>query len=181
MAQKARVVKAHLQIADMQRHYYQNHSLTLAQHPSETDERLLVRLLAFALNASDQLLFAKDLSDEGTPELAEYSLQGDIELWIALGRLDEKWLRKASQKARKVKLYVYGGRSVAIWWEQNQKALQRYPNLEIWELPEASTQEMLGLMSASLHLQCNISEDQVFLSSQDLSLSLEPVLLKASA
>jgi uncharacterized protein YaeQ len=178
MAQKARVIKAQLQIADMLRHHYQDYSLTLAQHPSETDERLLVRVLAFALNASDDLVFARDLSDEGEPELAEYNLHGDIELWIAFGQLDEKWLRKASQKAGKVKVYTYGGRSVPIWWQQNQSTLQRFKNLQIWEIPEASVQEMAGLMSRGMHLQCNISEDQVYVSDGHQSLSLEPRLLK---
>jgi len=178
MAQKARVIKVQLQLADMQRHYYQDHNLTLAQHPSETDERLMVRILAFALNASEQLAFAKNLSDEGEPELAEYNLHGDIELWIAFGQLDEKWLRKASQKAKQVKVYTYGGRSVPIWWQQNQSRLQRFNNLQIWEIPEANVREAAGLMARSLQLQCNISEDQVLLSDQSQSISVEPVLLK---
>ena len=178
MAQNARVVKAQLQIADMQRHHYQDYSLTLAQHPSETDARLLVRLLAFALNASDDLVFAKDLSDEGEPELAEYNLHGDIQLWIAFGQLDEKWLRKASQKAHRVKVYAYGGRSVPIWWQQNASSLQRFKNLQVWEIPEASVLELTQLMGRGMQLQCNISEDQVFISNNSQSLSLEPVLLK---
>ena len=178
MAQKARVIRVQLQIADMQRHYYQDHSLTLAQHPSETDERLLVRILAFALNASEDLVFAKDLSDEGEPELAEYNLHGDIELWIAFGQLDEKWLRKASQKAKRVKVYAYGGRSVPIWWQQNQNGLQRFKNLQVWEFPEASVKEMAGLMERGMQLQCNISEDQIFISNDSSSVTREPVMLK---
>lgn len=178
MAPKATVMKAHLQIADMQRHHYQDYSLTLAQHPSETDQRLLVRLLAFVLNASDDLVFAKDLSDEGEPELASYNLVGDIELWVAFGQLDEKWLRKACQQARQVKLYTYGGRATGIWWQQQAGVLARHGNLQIWELPEAQVQEMTGLLSRGMHLQCNISEDQVFVSDAKQSVSLEPVLLK---
>ncbi|MWJ28198.1 YaeQ family protein [Halomonas sediminis] len=177
MAQKARVIRVQLQIADMDRHYYQDHNLTLAQHPSETDERLLVRLLAFALNASENLAFSSNLSDEGEPELSEKNLHGDIELWVAFGQGDEKWLRKASQKAKQVKVYAYGERSVPIWWQQNEKALKRYKNLQVWEIPEAALKEMTQLTSRSMQLQCTINEQQIWLSDGSTSVPLELRLL----
>ncbi|WP_114418244.1 YaeQ family protein [Marinospirillum perlucidum] len=178
MAQKARVIKARLQLADMQRHYYQDHNLTLAQHPSETDLRLMIRLLAFALNASEELVFARDLSDEGEPELAEYTLQGDIRLWIVFGQPDEKWLRKACQQAERVKVYAYGGRSTQIWWQQEASKLERYTKLQIWEVPEEEAQAQTRLMERSLQLNYTISEGQVLVSSDQGSVTLEPKLLK---
>ena len=102
MALKATVHKAHLQIADMDRHYYQDHSLTLAQHPSETDDRLMVRLLAFALNADEHLQFGKGLSDEEEPDAWIADLTGNLDLWIELGQPDEKRIRKACSRAKQV-------------------------------------------------------------------------------
>lgn len=178
MALKATVFKAHLQIADMDRGYYQDHSFTLAQHPSETDARVMVRLLAFALNASPTLSFSKGLSDDGDAELWEKNLNGEIDLWIEFGQSDEKWLRKACNRARRVKLFAYGGRAVPVWWKQNQTALAHYHNLQIWEIPEAVVQEMALLVSRPLHLQCNIHEGQIWLSDKDRSVLVEPVLLQ---
>jgi len=178
MATKATVYKVQLQIADMDRHYYQDHSLTLAQHPSETEERLMVRVLAFILNASDTLSFSKGLSDEGEPELWDKNLNGDINLWVEFGQSDEKWLRKASGRAKQVKLYAYGGRSVPNWWKQIQSSLTRYSNLQVWEIPEEQVKALALLAARNLQLQCNISDKQIWLSNSSDSLMIEPVLLK---
>lgn len=178
MAKTATVFKAHINIADMDRNYYADHSLTLAQHPSETNERMMVRLLAFALNASEHLTFARGLSAEGEPELFEQNLSGELELWVAFGQLDEKWLRKASGRAKKVRVYAYGGRSVPVWWQQNQNTFQRYSNMQFWEIPEPQVKAMGALVDRSMQLQFNISEGQVWLSTTTDSVLIEPVLLK---
>lgn len=179
MALKATVFKVQLQIADMERHYYQSHSLTLAQHPSENNERMMVRLLAFALNASDSLSFTKGLSaEDDEPELWDKSLSGDINLWVEFGQSDEKWLRKAAGRARQVQLFCYGGRSVPVWWKQNEHALQRYQNLSVLEISEASVAEMAKLVNRTMQLQCNISDGQIWLSDAEHSVLIEPVWLK---
>src|SRR6478609_7781043 len=107
MALNATIIKAELHVADMDRHYYQQHNLTLAQHPSETDERLMVRLLVFALYASEFLTFTKGLSSEDEPDLWQKSLTGDIELWIELGLPSDKRIRKACGRAQQVIIYSY--------------------------------------------------------------------------
>jgi uncharacterized protein YaeQ len=181
MALKATVFKVQLQIADMDRHYYQDHSLMLAQHPSENDERMMVRLLAFALNASDTLAFTKGLSTEDDePELWDRTLSGEINLWVEFGQSDEKWLRKAAGRAKQVRLYCYGGRSVPVWWKNSQQALQRYQNLSVVEIPEDAVTAMAKMVNRSMNLQCNISEGQVWLSNTEQSVLIEPVLLKAA-
>ncbi len=179
MALKATVFKVQLQIADMERHYYQSHSLTLAQHPSENNERMMVRLLAFALNASESLSFTKGLSaEDDEPELWDKSLSGDINLWVEFGQSDEKWLRKAAGRAKQVQLFCYGGRSVPVWWKQNEQALQRYQNLSVLEISEASVAEMAKLVNRTMQLQCNISDGQVWLSDAEHSVLIEPLWLK---
>ncbi|OCW97806.1 YaeQ family protein [Alishewanella sp. HH-ZS] len=182
MALKATVYKVQLQIADMDRHYYADHSLTLAQHPSENNERMMVRLLAFALNASDTLQFTKGLSSESDEaELWDLALDGTVNLWVEFGQADEKWLKKACSRAKQVHLYCYGGRVVPIWWQANQSALSRYQQLSIWNLPEQSVQQMATLVQRSMNLQCNISEGQIWLSDDSQSVLIEPVLLKAAS
>ena len=105
MAQKSTIYKAELSISDMDRHYYETHKLTVAKHPSETDERLMVRLLAFALSAREQLEFSKGLSSDDEPDVWEKSLSGEIELWITLGLPSEKIVRQSCGKAREVIIY----------------------------------------------------------------------------
>jgi len=178
MALKATVFKVNLQIADMDRGYYQDHQLTLAQHPSETDGRMMVRLLAFILNASETLSFTKGLCVDDEPELWDKSLSGEVDLWIEFGQADEKWLRKASGRAKAVQLFAYGGRSVPIWWKQNQVALERYKNLKVWNIAEESVTAMEALVSRTMSLQASISEGQVWLSDNEHSVLIEPEMLK---
>ncbi|MCT8985890.1 YaeQ family protein [Shewanella phaeophyticola] len=178
MAAKATVFKVALQIADMDRHYYADHALTLAQHPSETDTRMMVRLLAFALNASDTLVFSKGLCVDDEAELWDKSLSDEINLWIEFGQADEKWLRKASGRAKQVILYTYGGRSVPIWWQQNQQALSRYDNLSVVNFPEDAVKQLAVFVTRNMALQVSISEGQVWLSDNENSVLIEPESLK---
>ena len=111
MALKATIYKAELQIADMDRNYYQEHLLTLARHPSETDERMMIRLLAFAIHASDSLTFTKGLFDTEEPDLWQKDLTGAIQLWIEVGQPDEKRLMKACGRSEHVIVYSYSATS----------------------------------------------------------------------
>ena len=109
MAQKATIYKVELSVSDMGRHYYETHKLTVAKHPSETDERLMVRILAFALNAHEQLELTKGLSTEDEPDIWQKNLSGELELWVALGLPSDKIIRQSCGKADDVIIYCYGG------------------------------------------------------------------------
>src|SRR5690242_20631572 len=138
MALNATIYKAELQVSDMDRHYYATHALTLARHPSETEERLMVRLLAFALHADERLEFGKGLSSEDEPDLWRKALSGEIEQWIDLGQPDEQRIRKACGRAREVIVVNYGGRASDVWWEKNAGALARSKNLVVLDVSAAT-------------------------------------------
>ena len=123
MALKATIYKADLQLADMDRSHFQNYALTIARHPSETDIRMMVRLLAFALNADDDLLFSKGISTDNEPDIWQKNLTDDIVLWIDLGQPDEKRLRKACGRAQQVIVYTYQNRSADVWWKQIESSV----------------------------------------------------------
>ena len=180
MAPKSTVYKVNLQIADMDRHYYAEHPLTIAQHPSETDTRMMVRLLAFALNASETLQFSKGLCVDDEAELWDVDLSGVVDLWVEFGQADEKWLRKASGRAKQVVLYTYGGRSVPIWWQQNQSILSRFKNLKVVNIPEQAVEQLAGFVGRNMAIQVNINEGQVWLSNADMSVLVEPEVLQSS-
>jgi len=180
MALKATIFKAELQIADMDRHYYHDHALTLAQHPSETDERMMVRLVAFALHADEALAFGKGLSTEDEPALWQKDLTGAIELWIEVGLPDEKEIRKACGRAKHVIIYSYGGRNADLWWEQNRDKLERAKNLTVINLPAATTQALAKLAQRTMQLQCTIQDGEIWLADQDDRIEVKLVTLKSS-
>jgi len=164
MALKATIFKAELQIADMDRNYYHEHALTIARHPSETDERMMVRLLAYALHASDTLSFGKGLSTDDEPDLWQKDLTGAIELWIDVGQPDEKRVRRACGRARQVYVYSYGGRGAAIWWDQIASKLDRNRNLTVVSVPAAASQALAKLARRNMQLNCTIQDQQVWLA-----------------
>jgi uncharacterized protein YaeQ len=179
MALGATIFKADLQIADTDRGYYQDHALVLARHPSETDERLMVRLLAFALNAGASLAFGKGLSSEDEPDLRDTDLTGLVRAWIDVGLPAEKAVRKACGRAAEVKVYAYGGRAVDVWWKQNGAALRRCRNLSVIELPQTATQALAGLARRTMRLQCTIQDAQVWLSDGEEAIEIVPLVLMA--
>lgn len=168
--------KANVQIADMDGGYYQTHALTLARHPSETDERMMVRLLAFMLYASDTLAFGKGLSTDDEPDLWQKDLTGSIQLWIDVGQPDERDLRKACNRADRVVLLTYG-RAADLWWNQNRDKLQRLKNLTILILPAVQTEALAKLASRTMQLQCNIQDGLVTIMTDTDTVEIEPTTL----
>ena len=180
MAPNARVVKADLQVSDLDRHHYGAHALVLAQHPSETDERVMVRLLAFALRAHERLEFGRGLSTADEPDLWQRDLTGRIEHWIELGQPDESRLRKAAGRADRVTLVAYQPRAFAAWWDKNEAALGRLRNLEVLELP-AGVGDALALgIDRSVQAQCLVQDGHVQWRCGEHALDFEPIVRKAA-
>lgn len=176
MALKSTIYKIDLQLADLDRNYFKTHALTLALHPSETQERLMVRLIAFTLYASDSLAFGKGLSDPDEPDLWEKDLTGAINLWISVGLPSEKEIRKAAGKSKQVVLVTYGGRGADLWWQQNQKALLKVNNLRVINLSDTLT--LASIAARGLSLSCTICEAQILVSYGVGSFNVQPIILK---
>lgn len=166
MAQKSTVYKVELSVSDMDRHYYETHKLTVAKHPSETDERLMVRILAFALNAHEHLEMTKGLSTDDEPDVWQKSLSGELELWIALGQPSEKIVRQSCGKSDKVIVYSYG-RTAETWWDKIKNSTTRFDNLRVVNLPEAETGALEKLASRAMKVQVNIQDGEVMVSVDD--------------
>ena len=136
---------------------------------------MMVRLLAFALNAGDLLEFGRGLSAEDEPDLVERDLTGAIQHWIEVGLPDEREVRKAAGRARRVTVYTYGGRSADLWWNQNRTALERLGNLSVVDIPEEASDAMSALAARNMRLECTIQEGQVYLSGGEGTFHFEPV------
>jgi len=175
MALNATIYKVELQISDMDRHYYATHALTLARHPSETEERLMVRLLAFALYAEDRLEFGKGISDEDEPALWRKDYTDDIELWIELGQPDEARIRKACGRSRHVVVINYGGNIADMWWAKVGASLGRNKNLTVLDIPTATVDALLPLLQRGMRLQALIQDGQLQLMNDAESVTVDPV------
>jgi uncharacterized protein YaeQ len=176
MAANATIHKALLNIANMDQHYYAEHNLTIAKHPSENDLRLMIRVIAFILNASDTLIFSKDISEDDEPALWQRSLNGDIELWIDLGQPDEKRIKKACGRSKKVIIYTFQEGIANPWFKQIKNSLQRFKNLQIIFLQTNDNIE--SLIDRSINLQCNISDDELTLMNTNNSVTITQEIWK---
>jgi len=181
MALKATIFKADLQIADLDRNHYSDHVLTLARHPSETDERMMVRLLAFALHADEEnLSFGRGLSADDEPDLWARDLTGAIRTWIDVGLPDEKIVRRACGRADKVLIYSYGGSAAQRWWQAAGPKLGRPDNLAVISLPVEATQAMAALAQRTMRLQYTMQDGQVLITDGTSTAEIIPVMLKAA-
>jgi uncharacterized protein YaeQ len=185
MALKSTIYKAALQIADMDRHLYADHALTLALHPSETEERLLIRLLAFALNVPHDthrgaLQFARGLSDGDEPDLWQHDLSGQLLHWIEVGQPDERRLSKACSRAERVTLYVFGS-AAAIWWAGIQNKLTRLPKLTVWQIPAPQAQALALLAARSMQWQLTVQDGHAWVNSGNDTVEVVPQRLMGPA
>jgi uncharacterized protein YaeQ len=162
----------------MDRGYYHDHALTIARHPSETDERMMVRVLAYALHANDALSFGKGLSADDEPDLWQKDLTGSIELWIDVGQPDDKRIRRACGRARQVFIYSYGGHGAAIWWDQIASKLERCNNLTVVSVPAAASQALAKLAQRNMQLNCTIQDEQVWLADAQERVQVELTTVK---
>jgi uncharacterized protein YaeQ len=178
MALKATIFKTDVQIADMDRNYYGSHALTLARHPSETDERMLMRVLAFCRHAHEDLMFTRGLSTDDEPDLWQRDLTGKIEVWIDIGQPDEKRIRKACGRAAQVYIYCHSGHSAELWWQKMRNKLERFGNLTVINIDASTSQSLARLAQRSMQLQCTIQDGQIWLGDADTSVQVDLTIWK---
>ena len=176
MAIKSTIFKANLAIADIDHGYYADHALTLARHPSETEERLMVRLVAFAMHAHERLLPAGGLSTEDAPAFWRCDDTGSIQQWIEVGLPDERMLRKASGRSDEVVLITYGGRKAEVWRTENAAALAKLRKLTMWFITEADCEALQTLVERTMRLGVTIQDGHLLFAGEKNSVEVTPVL-----
>lgn len=177
MALKSTIFKATLDIVDIDRDYYHEHQLTLACHPSETDERMMLRLLAFALNAHEDLLLGKGLSDQEEPDLWRKNLTGEIELWIELGHPDEKRILKACGRAGQVIVYTYST-TPTLWWNPIASKLERAKNLSVISIDSSSSAALAAIASRTMKIQITIEDGEIWVRDEKDAVHIKLTRLK---
>ena len=174
MAIKSTIYKADIQVSNMGSHYFNEHGLTLARHPSENAERMMLRLLAFALHADEYMMFSKGLCADDEPDVWQKSLSDEIEVWIDLGQPDEKRIRKACGRAKQVFIYTYNYRSALAWWEQTKNKLSRFNNRTVIAIPDEEFFAMGKIATRNMQLQYTIQDGEVLLSDGENSVAINP-------
>ena len=174
MALKSIIYKTMLGISDLDRHYYAEHPLTLARHPSENDERLMVRLLAFALFADERLEFGRGLSTEDEPALWLRDRTGAIKLWLDVGLPGERVMRRAAGRSDRVVVLAYGGRAVDVWWAKEGQMLAGLTKLTVLALAGEESAALAGLAARNMDLQCTIQDGHALLSDGERTVAIEP-------
>ncbi len=174
MAIKATIFKIELSIADMDRNYYAEHQLTIARHPSETDARMMLRILAFMFNASDTLTFTKGLSEVDDPDLWQKNLHDEIELWIELGQPSEQRIKKGCNQAKEMMVYSYANGAFDKWWTKESSSLNRRNNLHVFSVDDAVGAQLAQWVDRQMHIQCTLSEGQAWLTIGEHSISITP-------
>lgn len=172
MANSSTIYKAEINITDMDRNYYAEHPLTIACHPSESEQRMMVRLLAFILNADPALQFGKGLSVQDEPALWIKSDIDEILLWIDLGQPDEKRIRHACHRAKQVIIYTYQPRATAPWLKQIQSTLARFDNLTIKHLDQASVDNLSSLVKRTMALQCTLQDGELWINDDEQQINI---------
>lgn len=174
MASGATIYRAELELADIDRGVYGSHTLTLARHPSETEERLMLRLLAWAMHADPALEFGRGISTDEDPDLWQRRPDGTIALWIELGLPEEKRLRRAAGRADEVAVIAFGGRAVAPWWAKQGEALSRIAGLRVLEIAQEHTRELAALCNRGMRLHCTLQEGEILLGDATQTVRIAP-------
>jgi uncharacterized protein YaeQ len=175
MAQKSTIFKAQINIADMDRHHYQDYNLTIARHPSETDQRMMLRIVCFALFAHVNLEFTRGLSTDDEPDLWQTALSGEIEHWIDLGQPDEKRIRRACGRAQKVTVVCYSGNGAAIWFDKFKGGLARFKNLTVINIDNDQSTELTELVERNMALQITIEDQSLCINTDSRNLTVDPI------
>ncbi len=180
MATNATIYRVELQVSDMDRHYYASHAFTLAQHPSETPVRLMVRLVAFALFADERLEFGRGLGNVEDPDLWLRDYTGDVVRWIDLGQPDESRIRRACARSGQVVVLNYAGGAADAWWARIENSLTRLGNLTVLDLAPDDAEALTGLLERSMRLTAMIQDGELQLMSDRMNVALTPRVRKAA-
>lgn len=173
MAMGSQIFKANINLANLNTNVYEDVSLTMALHPSETEERMMYRMLAFLYCTHERLEFSKGLDDPEQPDIWQKDLMGDIEHWIDLGLPEEKRIKKATGRSNLVSVFTYSPSKAETWFTKIQSKLKNNKKLQIYHLIEIEPDSLTSLVQKTMNLSCIVEDGQIFLSNEDLRVQID--------
>lgn len=164
MAMNSTIYRVAYSINQMDKSYFETFDLRVARHPSENEDRMMARLVAFGLWAEEGLTFTKGLCSDKEPEIWSHNYDGSIRCWIELGEPDVKRLTRACKHAEHVHVLVYGENSVDGWWTKVKPLLHRFKNLEIVRLDPACLEVLERQCTRRMDLSLFVSDGDATLN-----------------
>ena len=164
------VCKARLNIADIDRQYYQSHQLTLAQQSTESIRTSMMRIVAYIYNANESLTIRKQQWNEDQPELIDKTSENEIKLWVDLGEPNIKRVKKACKLSKNVIIYTYNKQHIESWWDKNRNKLNHFRNLEVYSI---TTNELEKLNNKRMNLHCTLEDGDLQISDGVENFSIE--------
>ncbi|MFD2178214.1 YaeQ family protein [Veronia pacifica] len=178
MSLKSTIYKAHVNVADMDRNVYVDQSLTLAKHPSETEQRMMLRILGWCLFADENLQFTKGLCVDSEPELWKKTYCDTVELWIELGLPDEKRIKRACSLSSRVVLLTYNDNASSVWKKQSLNKLYPFANLTVINVQDEILDAAANEVERTMSIQATIEDELVWFSIGDKVISIKPDMWK---
>lgn len=164
MALKPTIYKLNINLSDLDRDHYDTLNLTIAQHPSETLERMMARVLVFCINAEEHLAFTKGLSATEEPDIWARTLDSQLSLWIDIGEPAVERVKKATRLAPTVKIYCFNSKS-DVWWNQGQAKFNQL-SASIFQLQWAGVQALASLVQRTMNLSVTISDNSAYVATE---------------
>ena len=164
VAIKPTIYKARISLSDLERDYYDSISLTVAQHPSETLERMMVRLLAYCINAQEGIELTKGLDEVEEPDLWVRTLDWQTKLWIDVGEPSAERVKKACNRSQAVKVYSFNTKS-DVWWSRGESKFSRL-EASIYRLPRDKIESLAALVQRTMDLSVTITGDSAYVAGE---------------
>jgi len=163
VALKPTIYKLRIALSDLERNYYDSFSLTVALHPSETPERMVARVMAFCLNAQQDLCFTKGLSDVEEPDLWLRTMEEKTLLWIDVGEPDAERVKKSTRKAERVKIYSFNSKT-DTWWQQGKGKFSLF-DAEFTRFEPSSIVRLASLLQRTVDWSVTITGQSAYVAS----------------
>ncbi len=162
VALKPTIYKSRISLSDLERNYYDTLNLTIAQHPSETLERMMIRVMAFCLNAQENLAFTKGLSEPNEPDIKRVGLDGQLDLWIDVGEPAPDRIKKATRVARQVKVYSFNSKS-DVWWQTEASKFAPL-SVSVYRIPWPQAQSLAALVDRTMDMSVTVTGDSAYVT-----------------
>jgi len=170
MALTATIYNFDVDLADNDRGVYETLAVRVAQHPSESDEYLIARLLAYLLEYAEGIAFSRGVSEPDEPTISVRDLTGAVKAWIEIGTPDAPRLHKASKAAARVAVYCH--KDTAQWLRQlDRTAIHRADALELYAIDRDLINALVSRLDRRMALSVSITDRELFVSIGDDNLT----------
>lgn len=176
MALKPTIYKFRISLSDLNRDYYNTLNLTVAQHPSETVERMMVRVLAFCLNAQEHLVFTKGLSEIDEPDIWVRSLDDQTLLWVDVGEPAADRIKKNCRLSQEVKIYCFNSKA-DVWWSQIENKINQL-SASIYKFDWENIQALAAMVKRTMDVSVSITGNSIYVATESGECEINYITLK---